>query len=149
MRRAQLAIVACVLWLVGFEGLPALHLATHDDAAPHVHAADGTVIHVSFGTHRHADGSVHADHDLKEMTDGHVRHSHSHDPGVRELHGHADGAIGHRGIAAIPSPPPITKPLPIDRRPTIVAAIVAATPISASTPVAAARGPPSFSFVVS
>jgi len=140
-KRRALAVIACLLWVVGFEALPALHLATHEGAAPHVHGADGTVIHVSFGdepTHVHADGTIH-----------HHAHRHSHDPGVRTPDGHADGTVGHRGIAAIPAPTPIHAPLPIDRRPMIVAALVAHTPISATTPVAAARGPPSSSLAAS
>ena len=39
-----MALVACVLWLAGFEILPWLHIATHDHVGKHHHDASGATI---------------------------------------------------------------------------------------------------------
>lgn len=54
--RAHVAMVTLVLWLLGVEVLPALHLASHD--ADHTHEHDGTIAHVPRSheaEHEHGD----------------------------------------------------------------------------------------------
>jgi hypothetical protein len=144
--RARLAVAACVLWVAGFEVLPWLHVALHDELAPHVHVGD-TIVTVSFDgpTHRHADGTVHRDDDSlvgaapkKLRADG---RAHASAPSPLS---HGDHSLAHHGVAAIPAAAPLHEPLPIDRRPISVAAVDGADLISLSVPVAAARGPPAF-----
>src|SRR5687768_4644764 len=83
-RRKGFAVLACVLWLLGVEVLPALHLARHDDH--HTHAADGAIVSVARGSHRHDDGAVHADHDHDAEIDEH----HHHDDHDEHFHEHGD-----------------------------------------------------------
>ncbi|MBC7978185.1 MAG: hypothetical protein H7138_24640, partial [Myxococcales bacterium] len=58
--RARLALTACVLWLAGVEGLPAVHEALHGGLAEHRHDG-GSIVVTSFEdtTHRHPDGTIH------------------------------------------------------------------------------------------
>lgn len=131
--------MACALWLAGFEVLPWLHVAMHDDLAPHVHAADGTIIRVSFDepTHRHADGTIH-------------RHGHApdkrgrHKPPIGYTLDHGAGSLAHHGVAVQPPAAPIVHALPIDRRPQLSARVARPSLVSCAVPVAAARGPPAF-----
>jgi hypothetical protein len=143
-RRARLAVVACLLWLAGVEVLPAIHEATHGTAAPHVHAPNGMIVTVSFGepTHVHADGTIHtaADEPLhppsptkRRGPDGRSR--------VRSDASHAAG-LAHHAEALIAAAPPITKPLPVDLRPTLVAIAATAEPIQLDPLAPHARGPP-------
>lgn len=138
--RARLALAAVALWLAGVEALPAIHEALHDQLAPHVHTA-GAIVTVSFEdtTHRHPDGTIHF------ATPRAARRGHPvHDgrPRARDVAGHAAG-LAHHAAAIAPAAPPILHPLPVDRRPVLVAvrlrsAIAARPPLSAT-----ARGPPS------
>nr|HEX4316186.1 hypothetical protein [Kofleriaceae bacterium] len=141
-RRARLALIACALWLAGFEVLPWMHVAMHDELAPHVHAADGTIIRVSFTetTHRHADGSVHRDRDDQPAGSPPRKHRHRTPFGYSLDHG--AGSFAHHGVAVVPAAPPVTHPLPVDRRAQLVAVAAMASVVSCSIPVASARGPP-------
>lgn len=131
-RRARLALVVATLWVAGFEVLPWLHVAFHDSLPEHVHVQGGTVYKVSLDsqTHRHADGTVHRSHGPRRGA-----------PGVALDHG-AD-ALAHHAVAAIPAPPPILCPLPVDLRPTLVEPASLDSLASLTVPTAAARGPPS------
>jgi hypothetical protein len=137
-----MALVACLLWLAGFEVLPWMHVALHDELAPHIHAADGTIIRVSFSgevTHRHADGTIHRgpeDHDDRAPAKRH----HPTRPGYGLDHG--AGSLAHHGVAILPAAAPLHAPLPIDRRPVIVALADAPVPVVTPVPTASARGPP-------
>jgi hypothetical protein len=140
-RRARLALVACVLWLLGVEVLPAVHEAVHDHFAPHTHVA-GSIVVSSFEetTHRHPDGTIHfvapRAKAKKRAPDGRAH--------VASDLGHADG-LAHHAAAIAPAAPPITRPLPVDRRP-LVAAIARGVDLVSLDPLAAvARGPPSSS----
>jgi hypothetical protein len=128
-----LALVAALLWLVGVELVPNLHLALHDSLAAHAHEGDTTV----FSPHRHADGSEHR----VVMRAGHrVRAHNAHDLAVQLEHG--AHALAHHAAALQPTPAPILAPLPIDQRPTVAAEIAIIVPSSRDVPRATARGPP-------
>ena len=131
-----MAIAACVLWLVGFEAMPWLHVAYHDELAPHVHTADGQIVLVTgeAPAHRHADGTIHRDAPVSSH-----RHRGS-TPGYGLDHG--SNSLAHHGVAAIPAPPLLHKPLPIDLRPTTVAIAPTGIPTQAQALAATARGPP-------
>ncbi len=139
--RARLALAAAVLWLAGVEALPALHEALHDRLAPHVHTA-GAIVTVSFEdtTHRHPDGTIHYAVPRAARRGHPVRDG---QPRAGNLVGHAAG-LAHHAAAIAPAAPPILHPLPVDRRPVLLAvrlrsAIAARPPLPAT-----ARGPPSF-----
>jgi len=110
-QRRTFAVTACLLWLLGVEVLPNLHLASHDDH--HTHAADGTIVHVSFGehSHAHADGTVHADHDHDRTQ----RHETNDQLAIDAPSGHAAAGIAHHAIALHDPPPPVLAPIAIDR----------------------------------
>lgn len=140
--RAWLAIAACALWLFGVEALPALHEALHAHLASHRHDG-GSIVVSSFEdtTHRHPDGTIHfvAPH-------GHARVERAARDGRArvvdgEAGGHAEG-LAHHAAAIAPVPPPVTEPLPVDRRAMIVAIARAAEPIALDPLAAKARGPP-------
>lgn len=142
--RARLALAAVALWLAGVEALPAVHEALHDRLAPHVHTA-GAIVTVSFEdtTHRHPDGTIHfATHSATPraaLRRGHPVHDGQ--PRTRDVSGHAAG-LAHHAAAIAPAAPPILHPLPVDRRP-VVLAVRAGSAITARPPIAAtARGPP-------
>jgi hypothetical protein len=147
--RARLALVACVLWLLGVEGMPALHQATHDWLAPHRHD-HGSIVTVSFEdtTHRHADGTLHvaapplgtppravppAEPDAPDGRDG--------EPTASRGSDHADG-LAHHAAALAPPPPLITRPLPIDRRPSSLVVVRTVELVTRDPLAATARGPP-------
>jgi hypothetical protein len=107
--RRQIAIVAALLWLLGVEVLPGVHLGTHDQH--HTHAVDGTII-------------VHADAAEAELERLHQRAHRQ--AGTKCLHrskprrdqlafhaptgGHAANGIAHHATALLDPPPPITTP---------------------------------------
>ena len=136
--RARLALAAVALWLAGVEALPALHEALHDQLAPHVHTA-GAIVLVSFEdtTHRHPDGTIH-------FATPRARHRHpvhdgqSHTSDVAQ---HA-GGLAHHAAAIAPAAPPILHPLPVDRRPLLLAICAGSAITAAPPPAATARGPP-------
>lgn len=136
-----MALAACALWLAGVEVLPAIHEALHDQLAPHHHRG-GAIVTVSFEdtTHRHPDGTIHFAAARSPRGDRPVRDGR---PRAGDVAGHAAG-LAHHAEAIAPAPPPITRPLPVDRRPQIAAAIAPIAVISRTPPPAAARGPPAF-----
>lgn len=142
MRRRVLAIVACLLWLGGVELLPALHQASHADAAPHTHTADGMVITVSFGEapHRHDDGSVHRHEDAR-IRYGRVKPRHDQRSRLRDQLDHAAG-LAHHALALRAAAPPVTEPVPVDRLVIFIEPATERLLVSATVPEAAARGPP-------
>lgn len=127
------ALCAVVLWLVGVELVPNLHLALHDSLAAHAHEGDTTV----FTPHRHADGSEHR----VVMRAGHrVRTRSAHDLALQLEHG--AHSLAHHAAALQPAPAPVLIPLPADRRATVAAEIAIVEPSSRVVPRATARGPP-------
>lgn len=137
MVRRRLALVACVLWLLGVEVLPAVHQGMHASLEPHRHDAGGMIVTVTFDepAHRHADGSVHAHHGTAPVTNRDTRNR------LRDPSSHAAG-LAHHAEALIAVAPPLSAPIPIDRRPTSVVPLPIRILSSATVPEAAARGPP-------
>jgi len=138
--RARLALVACVLWLVGVEVMPALHEGLHDRLAPHRHEGN-SIVTVSFEdtTHRHPDGSIHFV--APRASHGKAPRDRARRDELPDASGHADGLAHHAAALASP-PPPSTRPLPIDRRPRTVAVARAVAFVTQDPLTATARGPP-------
>jgi hypothetical protein len=141
--RARLALAAVALWLAGVEALPALHEALHDQLAPHVHTA-GALVTVSFEdtTHRHADGTIHFATPRAQRRSPPVHRGHDGQPRTRDVAGHAAG-LAHHAAAIAPAAPPILHPLPVDRRPVVIAIRPGPAIAARPSPPATARGPPS------
>ncbi len=146
-RRAYLAFLACLMWVFGIEALPSLHVAMHAHIGAHRHEG-GLVIPIETSDPADLDAQV-DEHgapltgeqappapapDHRAARDAHARFARALD------HGH--GSAAHRDLALHPPAPAMHEPLPIDRRPTSLAIAAIATPISAPSPHAAARGPP-------
>ncbi len=141
--RQRIALALCVLWVVGFELMPWMHVATHDRIAPHYHDANGTTVYLAEDAPQPAGGHVHT-HVYPRLPEHHASRK-QHDDGLSRLVGalhHGDNTLAHHGIA-VPVPPPVwLTPLPVDRRPLTLARVVADEPISREAVRAAARGPP-------
>jgi len=138
-RRARIALALCLVWLVGFELGPWLHIALHDHLAPHHHTALGEVV-----DDRDRDAEVdehgapvedHAHAGARTLDDAHAH--------LRAALAHGAHSLEHHGVAVPPPAPPVLHPLPVDRRPTLVAAVVAIAPLETPVARAVARGPPS------
>lgn len=168
-----MALVACVLWLVGFELLPWLHIATHDHIGAHHHDATGAIIRDDVAhddhdddhdaaTDEHAPAHDHDHDDQDAEVDEHgnpVAHHHAdphhdaqhHDSQadsekrVRDAIGHGRHSLAHHDVSTTAPPPVMTKPLPVERRVTFVLAETAIEPFSFSPGRAVARGPPTIS----
>lgn len=132
-----------LLWLMGVEALPSLHEGLHGRLAPHRHE-HGSIVTASFedSTHRHPDGSIHfvaprPAKSRKAADDGRPR--------VRDLASHAAG-LAHHAEAIAPAAPPVTTPLPVDRRPITLAAERSVQPVSLDPLAPSARGPPIATF---
>jgi len=139
--RARLALVACALWLTGVEVMPALHEAMHGRLATHRHDS-GSIVTVSFEdtTHRHPDGTIHFVAPNRASRQA-AHDGNPHATAARRAAGHADG-LAHHAAALMPAAPPVTQPLPTDRRPTRLAIACAVELVAGDPLAAAARGPP-------
>jgi hypothetical protein len=165
-----MALIACVLWIAGFEVLPWMHLATHGHVGAHHHGENGeTIFDAGPADHHHHDDD---DHDA-EVDEHGVRHddmdaeidehahdaelahaaAHHHDDDDETPHddaetrlaealGHGRHSLAHHDIAITTPPPFLTSPLPVDRRPTFLLEQTSIDPISFSPGRAVARGPP-------
>jgi hypothetical protein len=141
-RQRKLAVIASLLWVIGFEVAPNLHVAMHDQLAPHRHGGDevadsgGLKVKVTYTSgHQHADGSWHLDEVAAADPGGDDRL-------VRRGAGHGAHSLAHRGIAIHSPPPVITEPLPVTRTFAWLAIPADPAPRSPSAPIAVARGPP-------
>jgi hypothetical protein len=138
--RRRIALALCVLWIVGFELMPWLHVATHDRIAAHYHDVNGATIYVVSESAIPAGAHVHT-HVYPQLPE----HRHKPDFSLKRLAGvlaHGDHALAHHGIA-VPVPPPAwLTPLPVDRKPLTLAREIAIEPISRDSLAAVARGPP-------
>lgn len=139
--RQRVALALCVLWIVGFELMPWLHVATHDRIAPHIHDASGATIYLAGDAAPPPGGHVHT-HVYPRPPE------HRHRPagdGLARLAGalaHGAHTLAHHGVA-VPAPPPVwLEPLPVDRRPIALAREVARVQHEPEAVRAAARGPP-------
>lgn len=123
-QRRWLAATACLLWLLGVEVLPSLHLASHED--DHTHEADGTIVvvvashdaehaaaHAAERDHDHLHDRAAADHDARPR----ARRDRTDGPAAIELapSAHAAAGIAHHAIALHRPPPPLLEPLDVLR----------------------------------
>ena len=115
-----------LLWLLGIEVMPGLHQAFHH-AGNHHH--DGDQI-VADEDHDHDDDHHDADRPIPQSELDHPEHA------------HAGAGLAHHAAALHGAPPPITKPLPIDREGAYLAAVLEQPLISTLLLVSCARGPP-------
>ena len=152
LRHARLrriyAVTLGVLWLLGIEVLPNVHLATHDHGKPHQHTASGMVVTVSFdrdsvhydrdsAPHRHDDGSVHA---------------HAPKPKAKSPIGvlafgvvpdlHVAGGLAHHAVALHAAPAPMVDAIAVDRVATDIILTTTGREALAFAGTASARGPP-------
>lgn len=141
-----MALVGVVLWLVGVEALPALHEGLHARLAPHRHDR-GSIVTVSFedSTHRHPDGSIHFVAPRTKASKAAPRARGDGRPRVRDVAAHAAG-LAHHAEAIAPAPPPVTAPLPVDRRPLTLAVVQRVEMVSLDPLAPSARGPPIAAF---
>ncbi len=130
-RRRGLAIVACLLWLLGTEVLPAVHLAHHDDH--HTHGANGAVVDVDHGDHHHAVAKSSAEHRERDLAQ--LAIDHPVEPG------HQAGGVAHHAVAVLQAAPPALPPV-IQLEAHVVPTVVALPAIAIGTQPSA-RGPPS------
>jgi hypothetical protein len=130
-RRVRIAIAALVVWVVGLELGPNLHLALHDRLGEHTHAGESTTF---VASHTHADGSVHRIATHRTRRDAETR--------LAAALAHGRNSLAHRSAAIAAKAPPIIAPLPVDRPTLLVEAITASAPTSHGFARATARGPP-------
>jgi hypothetical protein len=149
--RRRLAVLGCLVWMLGVEVLPALHQASHAWLPAHRHEGDArpgsepsvtvrrdatsAATHAHEGVfHRHGGGggaNERADVDLGiDSTDrapdpGHGRHS-----------------LAHHTLALRAPAPAILHPLPVDHHVVPVSHAVARLVAAAPPPDAGARAPP-------
>lgn len=140
-RRRALAIVTALLWVLGYEVGPSLHLGAHDAAHDHVGGATvavGPVVRVlRAGEHSHA-GVIHRHADASD-----VRGPDS-DPAVGggPSTPHGEHSAAHRDLGFGAPLPALVAPLPV--APPAIAVVHHARDAVADAvaPPAAARGPP-------
>ncbi|HWU88575.1 MAG TPA: hypothetical protein VN253_14935 [Kofleriaceae bacterium] len=139
--RRRLALATCVLWLLGLEVLPNLHLAAHRH--DHTHAADGAIVwshdedHDHDAAHDHDHDAAH-DHDADAAgDDGQVAIDH------RPADRHHAGGIAHHAAALHRPAPPLLAPLEVERAAWRICARAEGRPYSTGTSRPTARGPPS------
>ncbi len=144
--RRTYAALAGVLWLLGIEVLPNLHLALHE--RPHTHAPDGTVVIVTFDRdvepHRHADGTMHSHEATSAGIDRSPRHRSR--SGVlaidRAPDTHVAAGLAHHATALHAAPPPIIDAIAIDRIATEARFGETGRDVVAVVTTRDARGPP-------
>jgi hypothetical protein len=145
-RRRAVATIMCLLWLLGIEVLPNLHLASHD-ASTHEHTPAGTIVTVTFGTAAHAhDGTVHS-HDAAdraaELTRQAAREQHRDELAIDgPVSTHVASGLAHHAVALHAPPPPLLAPLPVVQLVTNVVSLPAGRVDVAFVATADARGPP-------
>lgn len=156
MTRPRIALVLTIVWIVGFELMPWLHIALHEHLPHHHHDANGADIVDDDHDAEVDEHAAHHDDDVDAEVDEHgapvhlahsqAHHHPSHDAEVALLRALAHGrhSFAHHGIAVPVPAPVITTPLPVDRRPITLAVVEQPAWISAPLPEASARGPPAF-----
>lgn len=145
-RRRTYAVLAALLWLLGVEVLPNLHLATHGDATPHDHTAAGIVVTVSFeaAPHQHADGRVHA-HAEPDPAKAHATRGRRHAGRLAvdlPADAHTATGLAHHALALHDAPPPELDPVPPTRTVTAVVTPVRGRASLDLHATPTARGPP-------
>ena len=133
----RLAVVACLLWVLGYEVLPDVHLATHGALAAHRHDAGDRP--ARFWRVRTAHAPVAHQH-------GAATHQHGRAPrGERAAApdpGHGAHSLAHRTIAIATPAPVIIAPLPTSWRLWSERVDVLGEAAWRPTLLASARGPP-------
>ena len=120
-----------VLFLLGVQLGPAVHLASHRD--DHTHGLDSTA-RAHAGAHR--DGRAHAHHQADDRREGPASPDSSpEDPG----HGQWNSA--HFGLALLDGPPPPGLPPPADRLVPVASAVIQ-PPFPPDDHAPPVRGPP-------
>lgn len=126
--------MALLLWLLGTEVLPNLHLAFHGD--DHTHGAHGEILaYEQRLAHAlaHAEGKSHDGDHRRTTHDGELQ---------LDAPAHAAAGIAHRALALLDPPPPITTPIATPHAESWTYASpnarIATAPIARPT----ARGPP-------
>lgn len=158
MNRRRIALVLTILWIVGFELMPWLHIALHDHLPHHHHDENGADVvdddHDGDVDEHAADAAEHhEDDDLDAEVDEHgvpvhvrivddAKATHDAEVALLEALHHGAHSFAHHGIAVPVPSPAITTPLPVDRRPITLAIALQPAWISAPVPEASARGPP-------
>ena|SRR5437867_2531185 len=133
-QRRAFATTACLLWLLGVEVLPAVHLATHD--SHHTHAADGSIVAVDAGD----DHGDHEDNDFIGIDQqGHATPITAFD---HDVHRHAAGGLAHHAVALQQPAPPLLAPLPVTPPATHLATAICDQVSSTHAARPTARGPP-------
>lgn len=117
--RRAFAVTTALLWLLGVEVLPSLHLASHRD--DHTHAADGSIVATDYDRelerlHQLAHAQRGHDHHHHHHGDAHPDHAPKPKPRRDQLayhaaSGHAAGGIAHHATALHRPPPPDTAPV--------------------------------------
>lgn len=145
-RRRAVAMITCLLWLLGVEVLPALHLSSHDPTT-HEHTPAGMIVTVTFGTATHAhDGSLHS-HDAADRA-GELSRQAAREQRRNELaidgpvSRHVASGLAHHAVALHAPAPPLLAPLPVVQLVTDVVALRAGRVDVAFVATADARGPP-------
>ena len=146
-RRRAAAALCALVWLLGIEVLPNLHLAFHDPST-HTHTPAGMIVTVTFGepAHTHAAGSIHS-HDAAdraiELASAADRARHNDKLAIDvALVVHDATGLAHRATALHAPAAPLLAPLPAVRLVTNVIASPVGRACVAFVATSDARGPP-------
>ena len=135
VHRRAIALLVGVLWLLGVEVLPNLHLAVHAD--DHTHAQDGTITRA--GEHRHGD-RVHSHGTPAPEKKKPQRRDQLAFDDLELAHGAA--GVAHHAIALHQPAPPVVAPLAVDSPSLVVEHLVDGLASSIALHRPQARGPP-------
>src|SRR5438067_932657 len=103
-QRRMVAAAACLLWLLGVEALPAVHMATHD--GHHTHAADGSIVATDDDHDHDAPDDDFYGIDQRSRATPITAFDHPE-------HAHAANGLAHHAVALQQPAPPLLAPLPI------------------------------------
>lgn len=169
-RRRGLAVLGCLIWIVGFELLPNIHVGLHAHLSEHSHGSGSTARATTFAVQSHRDhrrrGREHSHH----HGNGHGTHHgvngaghHDDQSGAPHAHGetswsqslvasalplhsspleHGDHSLAHRDMAATTPLPVMTHPVPTTARLIPRDEVVEQAPRSRRLANPLARGPP-------
>jgi hypothetical protein len=146
--RRRLAVMACLVWLLGVEILPDLHLATHAWLPAHHHDGDAPVsTELAVTVHSDATVAAHAHEGVLHRHGGSPTHTRPVGDGVERSDrapapGHGQHSLAHHALALAAPAPVVVHPLPVDHVVVPVSHAVAQLVATAPAPDAAARAPP-------
>jgi hypothetical protein len=142
MRRTYAALL-CFVWLLGIEVLPNAHLLSHADGEAHEHAANGTVITVSFDADTHSHDGVTHSHGEVAKQDAKKKRARDILAIDRVPDLHVASGLAHRAVALHEAPAPVVDAIAVDRVVTELVAAATGRVTIALVTTADARGPPS------